>query len=417
MKKILYVLHSGVTGGTFLTNKDLMKNVEKEFDVYLLSAENKFLKLFSFSNNKLKLIRKYHRNYGINVETEETETNNISWSAKDFHNSWLSNIYFEILVNYNIDIVHIRHLINHSFDLPQVAEKLNIPIVLSLHDFYFLCPFYTLLDENYNYCAGECSHNKKNCYCPMDSLSDINSKEFISEWRVNVLKMFNYINVFVTTSFFVKDLFLSIYSNEDIINNNNFKVIEHGRDFPKLKKQMFEIPSSNKPIKILCPANHLNIMKGSQLIKRIKEEDNKNLIEFHFLGNCHDGIEEYGFSHGTFERDEFHKKVEEIKPSFVGIFSIWPETFCHTITEAWSCGIPVIGTNIGVIQDRILKNKGGWIVDRNNPKKAYEYMAEIFENKEEYLEIANNIKTMDLKDTKMMSIEYIQIYNNLLEIK
>lgn len=45
MKKILYVLHSGVTGGTFLTNKDLMRNVQKNYEVYLLTAENNVLKL------------------------------------------------------------------------------------------------------------------------------------------------------------------------------------------------------------------------------------------------------------------------------------------------------------------------------------------------------------------------------------
>ena len=33
MKKILYVLHSGITGGTFLTNRDLMGNVEGEYEI------------------------------------------------------------------------------------------------------------------------------------------------------------------------------------------------------------------------------------------------------------------------------------------------------------------------------------------------------------------------------------------------
>ena len=395
MKKILYVLHSGVTGGTFLTNKDLMKNVSKDFEVFLLGAENDFFRLYKYDGD-LNIVRDYPRYLDLNVSFNGVNKDYHKWSAKEFHNSWLSYIYFDILNNYQIDLVHIRHLINHSFDLPQVAKKLGIPVVLSMHDFYFICPFYVLLDENNTYCAGNCSKNHDNCYCPMNSLKNINSKKFIKTWRKNVLDMFSHIDYFITTSTFVKNLFLSIYSEKFIINDNNFKVIEHGRDFPKLIKDCYEIPSKEKPVKILCPANHLNIMKGSEIIKKIKKEDYNDLIEFHFLGNCHDDIEKYGIAHGTFERDEFYKKVAEIQPSFIGIFSIWPETFCHTLTEAWSCHIPVIGTNI------------------DNPNEIFILINYLTKNHDEYLSKVAKIKDMTLESTKLMSDKYIQIYNILL---
>ena len=414
MKKILYVLHSGVTGGTFLTNKDLMKHVASDFEVLLLGAENDFFRVYKYADNELSVIKDYPRYLNLNVPIEGSNIDYRKWSSKEFHNSWLSFIYFDILTSYKIDLVHIRHLINHSFDLPYVAKKLGIPVVLSMHDFYFICPFYVLLDENNNYCEGVCNNDDKNCYCPMNSLRDINSKEFIEEWRENVLKMFKHVDYFITTSNFVKKLFLSICSERSIINEDNFEVIEHGRDFPRLKKDYFEIPSKNKSVKILCPANHLNIMKGSEIIKQIKKEDKNNLIEFHFLGNCHDGVEEFGISHGTFERDDFYKKVDEIRPSFIGIFSIWPETFCHTLTEAWSCGIPVIGLNIGVIEDRILKNDGGWIIDIKNPSDIFDLIMKLINNKNEYLYKVKNIKALKLKNTREMSREYIQIYNYFL---
>lgn len=413
MKKILYVLHSGVTGGTFLTNKDLMRNVEKDYEIFLLTAENNDFKIYNYSKNELNFIKKYPRHLNINVPINDSTIDSHIWDAKEFHNSWYSFIYFDILTKFDIDLVHIRHLINHSFDLPQVAKKLDIPVMLSFHDFYFICPFYVLLDEDNQYCAGNCNDNGDNCYCPMPSLGNIHSKEIISQWRENVLEMFSYVDYFVTTSEIVKNLFLDIYKERTVINSDNFKVIEHGRDFPELDKSYYEVPTFEKPIKILCPANHLNIMKGSELIKNIKLQDKNDMIEFHFLGNCHDNIENYGISHGTFERDEFFMKVDEIKPSFIGIFSIWPETFCHTLTEAWSCGIPVIGTNIGVIEDRICKNNGGWIIDRNNPKMIFNMLKNIIEN-EKYFEMVGNVSKIKLKDTKSMAFEYLQLYKLML---
>ena len=420
MKKILYVLHSGITGGTFLTNKDLMKHVESEYEVYLLSAEKDFFRLYSYKKGNLNVLKDYPRHLKLNSTFNGKNNEYNHWNAVEFHNSWYSFIYFDILQNFEIDIIHIRHLINHSFDLPYIAKKLNIPIILSMHDFYFLCPFYTLLDENNKYCGGYCSDNDKNCYVPMPSLNNINSKKVISSWRENVLRLFSNIDYFITTSEFVKNLFLSFYKDKNILNSENFIVIEHGRDFPAIKKNLLEMPDINKPIKILCVANHLNIMKGANLVKRIKMEDKQNNLEFHFLGNCYDDLENYGIYHGIFERDLFYKKVEEIKPSFIGIFSIWPETFCHTLTEAWSCGIPVIGTDIGVVKDRILKNNGGWIFNRNNPNDAIKLILSLVNNinnvnDNSYLNIIDNINKMNLKSTKKMSEEYLSIYNYALK--
>jgi len=415
MKRILYVLHSGVTGGTFLTNKDLMKNVESDYEVFLLGAERDSFNLYSFKDGDLKRVEKYPRSSTLSSEVNGSKSNFHRWNLKEFHNSWLTYIYFDILINYKIDIVHIRHLINHSFDLPQVARKLKIPVVLSMHDFYFICPFYVLLDENQKYCGGKCSDNDENCYMPMKSLDDVkSSKKFIPIWRENVLEMFSYIDMFVTTSNIVKDLFLDIYTDRNIINDENFFVIEHGRDFAPVNEDYFELPSLDKPIKILTFANNLNVMKGSQIIKNIKNHDKDDYIEFHFLGKIFDNLEEYGISHGTFERDEFYKKVKEIRPSFVGIFSIWPETFCHTLTEAWSCNIPVLGSNIGVIEDRIRKYDGGWIIDIYDSKKTYDMILNISRDKDAYYNVLNNIKNMKLKTTKEMSAEYLEIYEGLL---
>jgi len=397
IKRILYVLHSGTTGGTFLTNKDLMKNVENYYDVFLLTAEKDKLCVFNYFKKNLKLVKEYPRKN--------------SWSATNFHDSWLTYIYFDVLLNFKIDLIHIRHFINHSFDLPEVAKSLNIPVIVSIHDFYLICPYYVLLNENMEYCSGVCNHNEVNCYNSLSSLNDINSKELIPIWRQKVSELINYIDFFITTADFVKNLFLNIYPK---INPNFFKVIEHGRDFPKINKKLYEIPSDKKPIKILCPANYLNIMKGANIIKQIKMEDKNNLLEFHFLGNCRDDIENWGINHGVFERDEFHMKVNEIKPSFIGIFSIWPETFCHTLTESWSCGIPVLGSNIGVINDRILENNGGWIIDINNPKAAYELILSIAKSPKIYTDKLLDIRKISLKTTREMANEYLIIYKSYL---
>ena len=61
--------------------------------------------------------------------------------------------YFQVLVGLGIDLVHIRHLFKHSFDLPSLCRPLGIPVVLSFHDYYFVCPSIHLLDQNAHFCG------------------------------------------------------------------------------------------------------------------------------------------------------------------------------------------------------------------------------------------------------------------------
>ncbi len=70
------------------------------------------------------------------------------WSATDFYNDEFKNIYFQVLIGLNIDLVHIQHLIRHTHDLPKVANVLGLPIIFSVHDFYYICPSINLLDHN-----------------------------------------------------------------------------------------------------------------------------------------------------------------------------------------------------------------------------------------------------------------------------
>ena len=169
-------------------------------------------------------------------------------------------------------------------------------------------------------------------------------------------------------------------------------------------------------IKILCLANNLDIMKGSEVIKNIKKEDKNNLLEFHFLGKCPGNLKNYGVEHGSYNREEFNDKILEIKPSFIGIFSIWPESYCHTLTESWSCGIPVIGSNVGVVKERIQKNNGGWIINITDSKKAYKFILDISRNLDEYNRIIDNLKQITFKSVSEMINEYIEIYT-LVESK
>lgn len=395
-KRILYVVHQG-TGGTQFTNIDLIKHVQKEWDCYLLVSNSKTITLQRFVENKFNTINSW------NIESK--------WSAKDFYNSEFRDIYFNIINALKIDIIHIRHLIQHTFDLPVVSKKLGIPLVISFHDFYFICPSYNLLDEKNNYCAGNCTEGEGQCNISMEILKDLPTlKTFSKKWREEVSNILSTASTFVTTSQIVKELFISIYPK---LSKKEFIVIEHGRDFKENNDNTtYKIPTNDKPTKILFPGDIRN-QKGSELIKNLKKFDENSLLDFHFMGALDDDLKSCGTYHGHYKRDDFCRTVKKVKPSFIGILSIWPETYCHTLSEAWSCGIPVLTTKIGVLEERINKNGGGWLLELENPSKTYYQILKIIESRDEYIQIASEVNNIKIRNTKEMAEDYLKLYKEL----
>ena len=399
-KRVLHILHEnvhGLTGGTSKTTMDIIEEIDDQFECYILVSSVK----------ELILWKKEHKRI-IKLKTWNTKS---QWGLNKFYIGEYKNLYFQILIALNIDLVHIQHLIGHTFDLPIVAKNLGIPSILSLHDFYYICPTIQLLNHDNQYCAGICANNNTQCTVPNDDIfGNIPMlSEFIPTWKEEVLGLLDNCETFTTPTKSTRDIYFSIYPE---LKNKTFNVIEHGRDFKKTVPN-YEIPSEDKPIKILIPGiikNH----KGHDFIIELKKQDRQNRIELHFMGVIYDDLKRMGNYHGTYKREEFCRIVNEIKPSFIGIFSIWPETYCHTLTEAWSCGIPVLATKMGALEERIEKEGGGWFLDLKSPLNSYNQIIKISESDEEYLKVVDKVSKIHIKTINEMAQEYGQLYNKLL---
>ena len=135
------------------------------------------------------------------------------------------------------------------------------------------------------------------------------------------------------------------------------------------------------------------------------------------MGIIPDDLEEIGIYHGRYVNEEFCEIVDKIKPSFIGIFSICPETYCHVLTEAWSCGVPVLATKMGALEERIVENGGGWFLEHESPVNAYNKILEIADSPEEYLKVVEDVSNIKIKGRKEMTDDYERIYRQNLVIQ
>src|SRR3546814_7239368 len=112
--------------------------------------------------------------------------------------------------------------------------------------------------------------------------------------------------------------------------------------------------------------------KGLELIRRLKQLDADHLLEFHLLGAADAEMGEAVIDHGPYQREQFAERVAAIQPHVAAILSICPETWCHTLTECWACGLPVFAIDMGAVGERIREDGGGWVVERASAPQRLE---------------------------------------------
>jgi len=396
--RILYVLHSGV-GGTPETNMDLMEALEDAYECYLLVSDTRTLRLFSVRRRELHEV--------------EVHTLSQAIGTADFHQTDYWRFVTHVLITYAIELVHVRHLFKHTLDIVGAANSLKIPVVMSFHDYYYICPTIHLLDDKDRFCGGECTAGQGTCRIP-ESLRDGPQLKhsWVYVWRDEMRNLFGEVDAFVATTQGAKDIYLRVFPE---LAQSEFQTIEHGRDLARASRGPVP-PKENEPIRVLLPGT-MAVNKGAEFIRQIKERDQAGRIEFHFLGDPFPGVSDIGIQHGPYLREDYADLVATIAPHFIGLFSIWAETYSHTLTEAWALGIPVIASDLGALGERVRAHGGGWLVDVTDATAAYGTILHAASNPLVYARVVTEARSAPIRSVREMKEDYEALYAATLKFR
>ena len=398
-ERILYVV-STQTGGTPQTNRDLMGSLQAEFETWVLRCNSQEIFLSRYTKEREYVVEKF-------ILDERVEP--LTHRSREYE-----SILHNILEKYQFDLMHIRHIAWHSIYLPKIAKNKNMKVIFSFHDFYTVCPTVKLLNGNNEYCRGVCNCVNEDCKIELwdqDAVPKI-CDNWIYDWRDKFKETFNYVDAFITTSNSAKQTIVGTYRS---LEDKEFHIIPHGRDleFYRIKPKY----DKNGPFHILIPGN-INIAKGLDVIKGLLEEDRNEKLFFHILGTCSSGgfKHERMIYHGAYERDKFYEHVKKIEPTVGAVFSIWDETWCHTLTELWSVGLPVLALDFGTLHERIVQSGAGWLYGNDlSYKDLYNKIIEDLSNETIFKEKIKSVYEWQksiglLHNNRYMAINYLNVY-------
>ena len=145
-KNILYVLHMDFRtdavnniGGTQFHVKDLVGHMRRENNVFVVARDERQLRLTVYLE-------------------QEQMTFTFPIGEKNlfmpFTSAQIAKAFRLILTAFSINMVHVHHVSDLSFDFFGITKELGIPLLLTLHDYYFICPSIKLLEDKTSYCGG-----------------------------------------------------------------------------------------------------------------------------------------------------------------------------------------------------------------------------------------------------------------------
>lgn len=518
---VLYLLHADFKedslerhGGTQYHVKDLTNYLKYSKNIIVAAREEKYLNVTIYIDDDIVKFR---------FDIGEIPLHQMFYSKKIYETL------HHILVAFKVDLIHVHHIQRLSFDIFDLAHKLNIPLILTLHDFYMLCPEINFVDENGKYCGVKKSRDCDSCLSKQKIIAP--TVKYIDNWRNKCYQALRKCNEIIVPSKSCKEYFEKFYPDLniniiphgiDVIDKNSISTIDINlfkknnrkityhidslldktkeinkisgwvvvqgiessqynmvigikdnisklEDYYVTKKTgrqdianiyesekylmsgfdacipyekysgksisiSFYITTKKEKIAILVEkkvyieklfrdtklkiafVGGLSFIKGSRFSKKLIEESSSDVCWYQF-GEIGDPqlkqLERNNYiKTGKYEREEIQKLLKGYNIDIVCILSCWPETFCYTLSEAFAAHIPVIGTNLGAVGDRIAESEAGWTVSSVNPvPEIQNIISSILNNPELLTQKKEKLNEIDFLTNHEMIKKYERIYS------
>ncbi len=330
---------------------------------------------------------------------------------KTFIDKGITQPLSEICRENSVELIHANILNSHyPFLISKLREKLDIPIVATLHSWAYLCPttFNLMLPEQI-----PCKFSSINPRC----VKCISSKSRLSREKslTNLPKMLHQTYALGGLLKIADSVISPSRELADILSKRLGKKVNY---LPNPVITSFEDDNGTEEGSVLY-MGRLEYEKGVHLLLQIAT----------ILENVPINIIGKGSLSGIFENNTppnihykgFVSEREKTKllrnASVVAIPSIWYEMFGYTVAEAFGMGKPVVAFDIGGPKDQIESSRGGLLAEPFNIESFSKKIGYLVDNKDVARKLGENGRKWvkeNLHPSKYMK-KINQVYENTLE--
>jgi GT2 family glycosyltransferase len=254
-------------------------------------------------------------------------------------------------------VVELHHLLGHDPSILDLPARLGAPYEVHVHDYAWLCARVMLIGPARRYCGEPGVAGCETCVADAGSMLD--EEITPAALRHRSAGLLAGARRVVAPSRDAADRIALTFPGIDV------EVVPHESDPARLNVRPGPVRGRRCRI---CVVGAIGIPKGYEvLLACARDAARRDLpLEFIVVGHTIDDerllLTERVFVTGRYEPDEVIELIGAQAADLAFLPSIWPETWCLSLGEAWRAGLAVAAFDIGAIAERIRRAGGGLVL-------------------------------------------------------
>lgn len=392
--------------------------------------------------------------------------------------NWFDALFTDFIRNHKIEVVHINEIFGFSSNIINIAKSLGVKVIVSVHEYWWLCPHRVMVDYDRKICEGPFSM-KKCSNCVHTKIVGNHNRTILKEKIKNQFKGSH--GLYSS----IKKSIQGYKKNSEETESLDFDNIQfNGFSMPVLEKSLQQRLDNNisalnncdaviavskdvevkltqygvSPDKIIV--QHIGSTIATQKVAHTKKIDPRNIV-FGFIGGVgyYKGIHQLvdAFSklpegyiskaqlkiYGGYS-ESYYKSIQssylsnglgEKKVMFYGRYkpeeipqitneldimvlpSLCADTAPQTIFESFSTGLPIIAPNIGGFPDFITDSQNGLLYEQASVDDLKSKLMQIIDEPEMINELQKNIprlKTIQANAQELNDLYMDVVHNKIV---
>jgi glycosyltransferase involved in cell wall biosynthesis len=317
-------------------------------------------------------------------------------------------------------LVHIEHLIGLPLKIIDQIVDADIPFIVTLHDYWFICANAQLLT---NYDRTICSGPDRYLNCARCALvrSGLPSMQLLSPsvapvmaWRNKIIEkaLINARRLIAPTQF-VKSKYLEFFdlAEKVVVIPHGIRIPEgslneHKYDANRLKISYVGGLSWQKGVHVLIEA--VNMMPEKDVWLGIYGD----ILAFpQYVADLNHLIRHPGIKMlGKIDRVELWSVLSD--SDVVVVPSLWFETASLIVQEAFAVKVPVVASRIGALQERVADEHNGLLVTPGDARSLQTALMQLYKQPEVRLKLRSGIEPVRTIDDHARAVE--NLYRTVL---
>lgn len=272
----------------------------------------------------------------------------------------------DILKTQSVEKVTVNTLVTnlHTFDFLEMLCKSAAPVTVMVHDYYLVCPNYTLFKDGAHCGFAFCDKNICTKSCNPFLTPHCSLKEWREKWNTFLLSV-KEIRCFSQSS---RDIIKCAYPDMD---REKITVVPHSMEYCHFTPVLYQ----KEPVHIGIVGAITSEPKGGKVVRAFLRYAKKKNVMVSVIGTYPNHFRVKGKTiryTGTYNASELQQTIEREKVNCLLFPSLWSETFSYLVSEQIMMRLPIVCFDYGAQAEKIRAYQKGVICHSTKPEAIYE---------------------------------------------